>query len=133
MDSFDGLVSRGMWVVAMYTAQSFRLVVRAYFFSWVSQNCRFDAIIDVIVCVVQREVALSEAASGRQLPEDDARRMDMVVHGLGDLYDGKPLFCDVIVVSPLTGRGIPRRRSDRDQGAVLQLEQRLQPHRMCIG
>ena len=71
---------------------------------------------------VQREVSLSETALGRQLPEDDARRMDMVVHGLGDLYDGKPMFCDVTVVSPLTGRGIPRRRSDRDQGAVLQLE-----------
>ena len=41
------------------------------------------------------------------IPPDDQRRLDIVVPGL-NAHRGLPLFCDVTVVTPLTGTGEPR-------------------------
>ena len=68
---------------------------------------------------VQTEVMLSDTCIARHVPSDDARRMDLVVHGIPTLFAGRPLFCDVTVLSPVSGTGEPRFNSDTDQGAVL--------------
>ena len=54
------------------------------------------------------------------LPVDptDQRRMDLVVTGL-PFYNGRLLFCDVTVRSPLTGKGKPHPKAAAQAGAVL--------------
>jgi len=53
------------------------------------------------------------------VPADDARRLDLVVTGLG-IFRGLPLLCDAFCVSPVTGAGMARPGSLlRDGGAVL--------------
>ena len=53
------------------------------------------------------------------VPPDDTRRLDLVVPGL-NVARGLPLFCDVTVVTPLTGTGQPRAGSSNAGGRLLQ-------------
>ena len=54
------------------------------------------------------------------LPVDpnDNRRVDVLVEGL-PLYNGRPLFCDATLRSPLKGDGTPHPRAAAKNGAVL--------------
>ena len=57
------------------------------------------------------------------VPEGDRRRMDLVVSGLG-VAQGRPLFCDVTVVSPITRVGRPRPGTSNVGGCVLRTAER---------
>ena len=50
----------------------------------------------------------------------DARRMDLICHGIDGVFQGSPLFMDMTIVSPLHGNGRPMPRSAKDDGAALQ-------------
>ena len=49
---------------------------------------------------------------------NDNRRIDCLVTGTG-LHQGRPLFCDATVRSPLKGTGEPHPRAANTDGAVL--------------
>ena len=53
------------------------------------------------------------------VPADDQRRLDILVPGL-NCYDGLPLFCDVTIVSPLTGCGHARSGTSNWGGGLLE-------------
>ena len=53
------------------------------------------------------------------VPSDDTRRLDLVVPCL-NVARGLPLFCDVTVVTPLTGTGQPRAGTSNVGGRLLQ-------------
>ena len=52
------------------------------------------------------------------IPEDDTRRLDLVVPGL-NVARGLPLFCDVTVLSPLSRTGAPRGGTSNQGGRLL--------------
>ena len=52
------------------------------------------------------------------VPEDDTRRLDLVVPGL-NVARGLPLFCDVTVLSPLSRTGAPRGGTSNQGGRLL--------------
>ena len=54
------------------------------------------------------------------VPPADGRRLDLVVPGL-NVARGLPLFCDVTVLSPLTGSGQPRGGTSNQGGRMLEL------------
>ena len=53
------------------------------------------------------------------VPPEDSRRLDLVVPGL-NITRGLPLFCDVTVISPLTGNGHPRPGTSNRGGRLLE-------------
>ena len=60
------------------------------------------------------ERVLSSTAINRG--HNDSRRMDIISAGIPHVFNGCPLFIDVTMVHPLTGRGIPHHRSDSIDG-----------------
>ena len=53
------------------------------------------------------------------VPAGDTRRLDLIVPGL-NVAQGRPLFCDVTVLSPLTGTGVPRGGTSNRGGGLLE-------------
>ena len=53
------------------------------------------------------------------IASNNQRRLDLVVPGLA-VYEGQPLFCDVTVVSPLSGHGRARAGTSNRGGRLLQ-------------
>ena len=53
------------------------------------------------------------------VPSGDQRRMDLVVPGL-NVARGRPLFCDVTVVTPITGAGLARSGTSNRGGSLLE-------------
>ena len=53
--------------------------------------------------------------------EDDQRRLDLVVPGL-NVARGLPLFCDVTVLTPLTGMGQARPGTSNRGGTLLEAQ-----------
>ena len=53
------------------------------------------------------------------VPGDDDRRLDLVVPGL-NVAGGRPLFCDVTVVSPISGNGVPHGGTSNRGGSSLE-------------
>ena len=53
------------------------------------------------------------------VPPDDLRRLDLIVPGL-NVSRGRPLFCDAMVLSPLTRDGRPRGGTGNQGGRLLQ-------------
>ena len=56
------------------------------------------------------------------VPPDDYRRLDLIVPGL-NVYHGLPLFCDLTIVSPITGTGAPRSGTSNTGGRLLEQAQ----------
>ena len=54
--------------------------------------------------------------------------MDLVVHGL-PVFEGKPLFCDVTLLSPIKGSGEPRLHANEDAGRCIVDEERRKSER----
>ena len=52
------------------------------------------------------------------MPDDDERRLDLVVPGL-NVAQGRPLFCDVTIVSPISRNGRPRPGTSNTGGMLL--------------
>ena len=57
------------------------------------------------------------------VPPDDLRRLDLVVPGL-NVHRGLPLFCDITVLSPLSGLGEPRSGTSNRGGSLLEQAER---------
>ena len=53
---------------------------------------------------------------------EDNRRLDLIVTGL-NVHRGLPLFCDVTIVSPISGNGEPRGGTSNRNGGLLQQAQ----------
>ena len=57
------------------------------------------------------------------VPLEDQRRLDIVVPGL-NVHRGLPLFCDITVISPLSGSGAARSGTSNRGGCLLEQAQR---------
>ena len=86
---------------------------------------RLASVLSSVLCPV---VSVGTLASHPLLPArrnttfpvdpNDNRRIDCLVTGTG-LHQGRPLFCDATVRSPLKGTGEPHPRAANTDGAVL--------------
>ena len=56
------------------------------------------------------------------VPSEDNRRLDLIVTGL-NVHRGLPLFCDVTIVSSISGNGEPRGGTSNRNGGLLQQAQ----------
>ena len=73
--------------------------------------------------IPDRNVERLLAQTHLPVPTNDLRRMDLIVPGL-NVEHGLPLFCDVTVVSPISGNSAPRAGTSNRGGRLLELAER---------
>jgi len=66
-----------------------------------------------------RNIERMLAATHVPVDSQDQRRLDLIVPGLNVSY-GRPLFCDLTIISPITRQGLPRPGTSNYGGRLLE-------------